>query len=112
MPRFVGGRELGPLSVWNENMRFLSDPELPAGSWELEGNPYNDPLYVPLVVDRGVHYKISVQHAGCIYDLGLETLDPSIWDSKFKCYVRYPYRYSSHKEQPRALRRETRSAAR
>jgi len=26
--------------MWNENMPFLPDPELPGGSWELEGNPY------------------------------------------------------------------------
>jgi hypothetical protein len=31
---------VGALSVWNENMRFLPDPELPAGSWELGENPY------------------------------------------------------------------------
>ena len=35
-----GSWELGALSVWNENMRFLPDPELPAGSWELGENPY------------------------------------------------------------------------
>jgi len=40
MPRFVGGRSWDLFPVWNENMPFLPDPELPGGSWELGRNPY------------------------------------------------------------------------
>jgi hypothetical protein len=47
--QICGSWELGPLFVWHENMRYLPDPELPAGSWELGENPYRMHLrFAPL----------------------------------------------------------------